>query len=518
MITAATTSVGRHRRRRLTIAAAATLAAIGIACVGAGTSSAARGVSWDPLVGTKGVSWDAFHAATLSTTSLTAYNALTDPGSMANVASMTGAPGFWNLGYTGQGVGVAVIDTGISPVGPLANVVVNGPDLSFDSQASNLQYLDGNGHGTFMAGIVNAMAPAARILNVKVGNYNGQVDVSQVIAAIDWVVQHRNDNGMNIRVLNLSYGTNSTQDYWVDPLGYAVEQAWKAGITVVTAAGNAGFAKGGTLTDPASDPWSIAVGATDSNGTLTTNDDTIASFSSNSVTGSSKRTVDLCAPGTHIVSLRDPGSFIDLNYGSTGYVTDTLFRGSGTSEAAAVVSGAAALVLSRQPSLSPDQVRAELDGSADHLSGISVQVQGNGLLDLQPILLGHSGSIQSYWWGNGTGLLESSRGDVHVSLNGVTLSGEQDIFGAPFNSASMAALEAAGNSWSGGTWNGNSWSGNSWSGNSWSGNSWSGNSWSGNSWSGNSWSGNSWSGNSWSGNSWSGNSWSGNSWSSAAWN
>ena len=81
-------------------------------------------------------------------------------------------------------------------------------------------------------------------MNVKVGAHDGAVDVSQVIAAIDWVVQHRNDNGLNIRVINLSYGTNSTQPYQVDPLAYAVEQAWKAGIVVVAAAGNSGYEKG----------------------------------------------------------------------------------------------------------------------------------------------------------------------------------------------------------------------------------------------------------------------------------
>ena len=88
------------------------------------------------------------------------------------------------------------------------------------------------------------MAPDARILSVKVGAADGGVDVTQVIAAIDWVVQHQHDNGLNIRVLNLSYGTNSTQPYTVDPLAYAAEQAWKHGIVVVAAAGNSGYQKG----------------------------------------------------------------------------------------------------------------------------------------------------------------------------------------------------------------------------------------------------------------------------------
>src|SRR5207249_10737329 len=103
-----------------------------------------------------------------------------------------------------------------------------------ESQRSSVQYLATNGHGTFVAGLIagndgqaggyRGGAPDAHIVSLKVGVADGGVDVSQVIAAIDWVVQHRNENGMNIRVLNLSYGTNSTQPYQVDPLAYAVEQ------------------------------------------------------------------------------------------------------------------------------------------------------------------------------------------------------------------------------------------------------------------------------------------------------
>ncbi|WP_410965819.1 S8 family serine peptidase, partial [Salmonella sp. SAL4438] len=89
---------------------------------------------------------------------------------------------------------------------------------------------------------------------------------SQVIAAIDWVVQHRNDNGLNIRVLNIAYGSDSSQPYEVDPLAFAAEQAVRAGIVVVAAAGNAGFSKSGTLANPASDPFTLAVGASDAMG------------------------------------------------------------------------------------------------------------------------------------------------------------------------------------------------------------------------------------------------------------
>jgi serine protease AprX len=478
------------------------------------------------------------------------YDPASDVNSMFNTTLYTGAQAWWSAGYTGAGVDVAIIDTGVSPVDGLSapGKVIYGPDLSFESQSVALRNLDTNGHGTFMAGIIAGrgsgavagsyagdsenflgVAPDARILSVKVGVADGGVDVSQVIAAVDWVVQHRTDNGMNIRILNLSYGTDSVQSYQVDPLAFAVEQAWKAGIFVVAPTGNAGYAfKTGTLANPASDPKIFAVGASDSMGTMTQADDLVATFSS---TGSNRRTPDVVAPGAHLVSLRVPGSYIDEVYGATGVVSGTLFRGSGTSEAAAFMSGAAALAIQQRPTISPNELKRLLQTNKRSLNGFSSRKQGAGEIDLFKILTAPTYGVPAQWktiaWSTGTGSIELSRGTDHITHDGVVLSGSIDIFGHPFDSAAMALLEAAGNSWSGGTWNGNtwtgdswtwdSWSGNSWSGNSWSGNSWSGNSWSGNSWSGNSWSGNSWSDNSWSGNSWSGNSWSGNSWSGNSW-
>jgi serine protease AprX len=464
------------------------------------------------------------------------YDPAGDMNSMYNTTQYTGAQAFWSAGFTGAGVDVAIIDTGVTPVEGLsvAGKLVYGPDLSFESQNDAFRNLDTNGHGTFMAGIIAGrgsgavagsylgdstnflgVAPDARILSVKVGVADGGVDVSQVIAAIDWVVQHRTDNGMNIRVLNLSYGTDSLQPYQVDPLAFAVEQAWKAGIFVVTATGNAGYAfKTGTLTNPAYDPKIFAVGASDSMGTATQGDDQVASFSS---TGSNSRTPDVIAPGAHLVSLRVAGSYIDQLFGSTGVVSSTLFRGSGTSEAAAFVSGAAALVIQQRPAITPDSLKRLFLSNAKALAGFSSLKQGSGEVDLSKMLGASTYAAPAQWktidWSTGIGSLELSRGTDHLTRDGVVLSGSIDIFGHHFDSAAMALLEATGNSWSGGIWNGNSWSGNSWSDNAWSGNSWSGNSWSGNSWSGNSWSGNSWSGNSWSGNSWSSNSWMGVSWS-----
>jgi serine protease AprX len=298
-----------------------------------------------------------------------------------------------------------------------------------------------------------------------------------------------------------------------------VEQAWRKGIFVVSATGNAGYVfHTGTLTNPAFDPRLFAVGASDSMGTALVGDDTVAGFSSS---GSNGRTPDIVSPGAHIVSLRVPGSYIDQVYGSTGYVSDRFFRGSGTSESAAFTAGEAALIIQQRPTITPDQLKKLFLDNARQLNGYSSLRQGAGEVEMATLFGAPTSVVPNAWkhidWSTGTGSLDASRGTDRVTDDNVVLSGEIDIFGHYFDSALMATLEAAGTSWVGGTWNGNSWSGNSWSGNSWSGTVWSGNSWSGNSWSGNSWSGNSWSGNGWIGNSWSGNSWSGNSWSGNSW-
>jgi serine protease AprX len=463
------------------------------------------------------------------------FDAKHEAGSMYNVARAINADHLWKKGYTGSGVGVALIDSGVVPVPGLTvpGKVVNGADLSFESPADNLRHLDTYGHGTHMAGIIAGrdssvasgdekkakgefvgVAPGAHILNVKIANAQGATDVSQVLAAIDWVVQHRNDNGMNIRVLNLSFGTDGVQDYRVDPLTYAAEVAWRRGIVVVVAAGNSQFGTS-KLNNPAYDPYVIAVGAADTRGTQSVSDDVVPSWSAH---GDASRRVDMVAPGQSLVSLRDPGSNLDMTHPGAR-MGDRFFRGSGTSQAAAVVSGAAALLVQQRPGITPDQVKALLMDTAAPLPSADPSAQGAGLIDMKAARdAATPAASQSHELSTGTGSLEAARGTVHVvDPNGVELRGEQDIFGAPWEGNSWSGNSWSGNSWSGGTWNGNSWSGNSWSGNSWSGNSWSGNSWSGNSWSGNSWSGNSWSGNSWSGNSWSGNSWSGNSWSGNSW-
>jgi serine protease AprX len=459
-------------------------------------------------------------------------------GSMAWITNqITGADEFWRAGFTGAGVDVALIDSGVVPVDGLTwpGKVINGPDLSFESQADNLRYLDTFGHGTHLAGIIagrdnadtqfSGMAPGARLVNIKVADSHGAVDVSQVIAAIDWVVQHRNDNDMNIRVINLAYGTDSVQPYQIDPLSHAVEMAWNAGIVVVVATGNDGNAM--PLRNPAIDPFVLAVGAAENDSSQISG---VAPFSN---CGTSERFTDLVAPGRSILSLRNPGSYADEHFPEAA-VDGTYFLGSGTSQAAAVVSGAVALLLEQRPELTPNQVKAMLMDNAEYVQSADFTCQGAGSLNLSSVIKARTPNTnstnQTYEASNGTGSLEAARGSNHVYDEGVALEGEIDIMSSPWTgycsvegntTTCLDTLWDGGDfnsaSWSGASWSSASWSGASWSSASWSGASWSGASWSSKSWSSASWSGASWSGASWSSASWSGASWSGNTWAGLSW-
>ena len=473
--------------------------------------------------GVLGVTRDA--PVTLESTSTSPYDPKADNGSMFNVTRVTGARDMWTAGITGTGVDVALIDSGVTPVGGLAGKVVNGPDLSFESQNPDTRYLDTFGHGTFMAGLIAAnggtasyaytgMAPGARLVSIKVADAHGNTDVSQVIAAIDWVVQHQKDPGFNIRVLNLSFGTPSLQSYRYDPLAYAAEVAWRKGVVVVVSAGNDGTGTG-KLLNPAQDPYVIAVGADDSQGTPNIADDTIPDFSTR---GDGVRNPDVVAPGKSLQGLQVPGSYIDQMYGDTSAFGDQYFRGSGTSQAAAITSGAAALLLQQRPSLTPDQVKALLTDTARVLPVADSQAQGAGLISVKAAGAAATPlAVQSWPLSSGLGTLDGARGVAKLVLNGVTLSGQKDIFGKTYYAPTRAAQELTGSSWADGTWNGSSWAGSSWAGSSWAGATWAGATWAGATWAGSSWATGVWDGSSWAGSSWAGSSWAGSSWAGSSW-
>src|SRR3954451_14738229 len=358
------------------------------------------------------------------------FDPLSQNGSMTKVTRVTGAQALWKSGITGAGVDVALIDSGVAPVPALSDAakVVVGPDLSFESQDADLRYLDTYGHGTHMAGIIAGrevakgsgtqyaadtsnfygMAPDARLVEVKVADHDGAVDVSQVIAAVDWVVQNKASNGLGIRVLNLSFGTMSPQTEQIDPLSWAAEVAWKNGIVVVASAGNDGATAAG-IANPAYNPFVLAIGAADTKGTDATSDDTIPSFSAKQGGNWGCRGIDVVAPGVGIVAPGVRGSGLLTSYPGA-VIGNTFLRGSGTSQAAAVVSGGVALLLQQRPKLTPDDVKQALKSTAKVLPGQATTAQGSGEINLTGASsFTPSNSVQTWGAGNGSGSLESAR-------------------------------------------------------------------------------------------------------------
>ena len=433
-----------------------------------------------------------------------------DPGSLFTVEKAIGVRGAWgkhdrnNLNVTGQGIGVALLDSGINSAVPGLNLpgkVTYGPDLSIEANGPLVDQ-DTYGHGTFLAGIIAGrgatnpsadlpgapanvqlgVAPDAKLLAVKLATTDGSTDVSQVIAGIDWVVEHPVlPDGTRIRVINLAYGTDSAQSYQVDPLAAAAENAWRQGIVVVTSAGNSG-ASTGRLTDPAIDPYVLAVAAADSSDRLDgwAHDHTrAASYSNVSSTG---RHPDLLAPGTSLVSLRDPGSFVDANHPEgrvSGDTTGTLFRGSGTSQAAAVVSGAVADLLQAYPSLTPDQVKYALTSSAEDLANANnnAAAVGAGILNLPKAMdtAQHltatdstatqlrAAAVQTYPQASGTGSIEAARaGSTLIDADGNEITGEVDVQGNPWDGTAWYRAATTLTAWSGGQWLGSTWTGTGW--------------------------------------------------------
>ena len=465
---------------------------------------------------------------------------LTD-GSLYNVVDQIGARSLWTQGYTGRGVNVAVIDTGVAPVPALqgSDKVVATVDLSGEAAVPAARYLDTYGHGTHIAGIIAGrdpganpataaqhpewflgVAPNAGIVSVKVGNNTGAVDVSQVIAGIDWVIE--NASLLKIRVLTLAYGSGSTLGYANDPLAFAVERAWKAGIVVVAAAGNDGRSAQ-TLDMPARDPYVIAVAAVEkkSNGGF--------QVPNWVTTGDGVRNPDVAAPGRSIVSLRVPGSRIDVD-NPTAAAGQYLFKGSGSSQAAAVVSGAAALLLSARPTLTPDQVKQLLKSTANAsiVTPSSQQTSGNGLVRVDAARAAAVPAATQTWpMSTGAGSLEAARGDNHVSVNGTLIQGEVTVLGTPWLGTSWS-----GPRWSGGSWNKVEWSGASWMGSQWADSYWTGAAWVGKKWPGlvaptlpagsnvvgqSNWYGVTWGGVTWGGVTWGGVTWGGVTWGGVTW-
>jgi serine protease AprX len=327
-------------------------------------------------------------------------------GAMERTGATVGAAAIrQETGYDGAGIGVAIIDSGITSwhddlAEPGAGV--ERVDRFVDFVNGGAAAYDDYGHGSHVAGIVagngadssgarSGIAPAARIVALKVLDRSGAGRISDVIAALDYVVLHRQE--LNIRVVNLSVAAAVHESYNLDPLTIAARAAVQSGIVVVAAAGNngrnpQGNTQYGGITAPGNAPWVLTVGASSHMGTIDRADDTIAAFSSRGPTAIDRAAKpDLVAPGVGIESLSDPASALYttraayLLSGTTATSYLPYLSLSGTSMAAPVVAGTVALMLQANPALTPNAVKAILEYTAETKPGYNKLTQGAGFLN-----------------------------------------------------------------------------------------------------------------------------------------
>ena len=313
----------------------------------------------------------------------------TRAGKSGGLLGLGGIPG-----VTGQGVVVAVLDSGI-----YAHKALTGKILASVSMIAGETANDDYGHGTHVAGIITGtgaysggvttqyaggIAPGAQLVNVRVLGDDGVGTTSDVIAGIDWVIAHKAQ--YNIKLMNLSLGHAVTEPMSYDPLCAAVKRAYDAGIIVIAAAGNAGKLPDGTpvlggIASPGNSPYAITVGATNAWGTAGRDDDTVTTYSSRGPTKDGLAKPDLVAPGNKIISLEAANSYIVNHYptehiagsGNNGYL-----RLSGTSMSAPMVTGAAALLLQAQPRMTEEQLKFVLQSGSTYLTGAGVMAAGAG--------------------------------------------------------------------------------------------------------------------------------------------
>jgi len=331
-----------------------------------------------------GVRWVSLDAPVLKTDCPTCVNTT----NLQNTYNQTiHADKVWNEApyLQGQGIGVAVVDSGIKRShADFSNRVVGKTQTNIIPDAQ-----DGFGHGSFVAGIIGGsgaagqgayigVAPKTKLIDVRVTTADGISTESDVVAGLQWVYENRTT--YNIRVVNLSLNASGAQSYQTSPLDAACEVLWFSGVVVVASVGNNGA---GAIYPPANDPFVITVGATDEMGTVAPQDDTVATFSAYGTTADGFAKPDLVAPGRKLIGpLSSRLSLLALQH-STQVVNDAYIRMSGTSAAAPVVSGAVALLLQAEPNLTPDQVKYRLLKTANtQWVGYDPVKAGAGSLDI----------------------------------------------------------------------------------------------------------------------------------------
>ena len=422
-------------------------------------------------------------------------------GLSSATSTVRGTVGLAARGDEGAGVTVAVVDTGVADVADLRDAVVERVDVTGTGGG------DGYGHGTFMAGLIagsggssggrfTGVAPGARIVDVKVADADGTTSLSLVLRGLEQVAARP-----SIRVVNLSLSSGSPLPWQVDPLTRALATLWQRGVTVVVPAGNDG-PDARTVSSPGTDPTLLTVGAVDENGTAARGDDTVPVWSARGPAPRQLAKPDLAAPGARLVSLRAPGSVVDAA-NPAARVGDAYLRGSGTSMATAVTAGAVAALLAARPSLTPDQVKAVLTGTAYAAAGLGDgDAAGAGGLDLAAALTAQAPPVA----------------DDDTAFADLLAAWEADDRAAA--GRAWAALSPAARAWAARAWAGAAWArANSWSDAEWLARAWAAraNSWSVTAWAARAWVARAWADADWAGRAWADAEWAGRAWADAAW-
>lgn len=288
---------------------------------------------------------------------------------------------------TGENINIAVLDTGVYPHKDLT--LPTNRILAFHDVINGKQEpYDDNGHGTHVIGCIASngissnekyigIAPKSNIIAVKCITATGKGNISSIIKGIEWVIE--NKEKYNIKIISMSLGTTSIESYKDDPICQILEEAWNNGITVIVAAGNSG-PKNNTISSPANHPLLITVGSSDDRNTNDIHDDVIAGYSSRGPTLDGIEKPDVVAPGTNIISLRSPGSFIDI-INSSNRVSDNYFTMSGTSMATPITAGLIALLFETKNNLEPNEIKSILTNGAIKIDS-DTNANGKGLINL----------------------------------------------------------------------------------------------------------------------------------------
>lgn len=304
----------------------------------------------------------------------------------------------------GDNVTIGVLDTGLDQLAGLATDLrgrdkVWGTYDAINNTVHNFER-EQNGHGTHVAslavnsdfdinGKIYGIAPNAALVGIKAFDSEGKSTYADVIRGIAWAIDIK--DAINLRVLNMSFSGPAQSHYWQDPLNQAVMKAWQAGIVVVASAGNTG-PQPMTIGVPGNVPYIITVGAMTDNYTPSDKtDDKLATFSSAGPTIEGFIKPEIVAPGGHVSGLMAFDTAIVTEHPEY-HDGGRYFEMSGTSQAAGVVSGAVALLLSQQPELTPDQVKCRLMNSArpavnaNGSLAYSVFQQGAGVINVNDAL------------------------------------------------------------------------------------------------------------------------------------